>query len=208
MHRALVIEDQDLMRQALMIELKDCLGDCFIAGAQTYALAHQILAEDEFDLVVIDPGLPGFDPTSRRDRLTVIETIIRAAPSAVHIVVTGSDDDKEASACRELGASAYLAKTGLSRGSLREILDQVERDEFSLRYSAARAQSPEVHFSGLTPRESRVVELLHSRQPAETKRDIFEKMAVELQIDASSTEKYYKQARAKLLKLGRLPKGL
>lgn len=208
MHRALVIEDQDLMLQALMVELKDSLGDCFIAGAQTYELAHQILAEDQFDLVVIDPGLPGFDPTSHKDRLTVVETIIRAAPSAVHIVITGSDTHKEASACRELGASAYLAKTGLSRGSLREVLDQVARSEFSLRYSAADAQSPEVHFSGLTPRESRVIELLLTRQAGETKKDVFEKMAVELNIDAASSEKYYKQARAKLLKLGRLPKGL
>jgi hypothetical protein len=33
-------------------------------------------------------------------------------------------------------------------------------------------------------------------------------MANEFNIDPSSAEKYYKQARAKLLKLGPLPKGL
>ncbi|MBU2146975.1 MAG: response regulator [Alphaproteobacteria bacterium] len=208
MHRALVIEDQNLMLQALMVELKASLGDCFIAGAQTYALAHQILTEDQFDVVVIDPGLPGFDPTSQQDRLTVVETIIRAAPSAVHIVITGSDNQTEACACRQLGAAAYLAKTGLSPGSLRGVLDEVARAEFSLRYSAADAQSPEVQFSGLTPRESRVIALLLNRQPGETRRDVFEAMAVELNIDAASVEKYYKQARAKLLKRGRLPKGL
>jgi len=208
MNRALVIEDQDLMRQALIVELKDSLGDCFIAGAQTYARAHEILTEDKFDLVVIDPGLPGFDPTSQKDRLAVVETIIRAAPLAVHIVVTGSDNDKEATACRKLGASAYVAKTGLSRGSLREILDQVGRDEFSVRYSSVDACAPDVHFSGLTPRESRVIELLLSREQDETKKDVYDKMASELKIDAASAEKYYKQARAKLLKLGRLPKGL
>jgi DNA-binding NarL/FixJ family response regulator len=208
MHRALVIEDQDLMRQALIVELKDSLGDCFIAGAQTYARAREILTEDQFDLIVIDPGLPGFDPTSHEDRLAVVETIIRAAPSAVHIVVTGSDNDREANACRELGASAYVAKTGLSRGSLREIIDQVGRQEFSLRYSSVDAPGQDVHFSGLTPRESRVVELLLSREKSETKRTVFDKMASELKIDAASAEKYYKQARAKLLRLGRLPKGL
>lgn len=208
MRRALVIEDQDLMRQALMIELKDSLGDCIIAGAQTYALAQRALADDLFDLVLIDPGLPGFDPTSSIERLEVVEAIVRAAPSAVHIVITGSDNDKEASACRELGVSAYLGKTGLSRGGLGRVLDQVARDEFSLRYSSADAQVPEVHISGLTPRERRVTELMMQRRPEERRKDIFAKMAKELCIDPASAEKYFKQARAKLLKLGWLPRGL
>ena len=48
------------------------------------------------------------------------------------------------------------------------------------------------------------------RRPAGTKRrDVFERHGrTDSGIDAASAEKYYKQARAKLLKLGRLPKGL
>ena len=208
MRRALVIEDQDLMRQALIIELKESLGDCIIAGAQTYALAHRALADDSFDLVLIDPGLPGFDPTSSDARLKVVEAIVQAAPSATHIVITGSDNDKEAAACRELGVSAYLGKTGLSRGGLGKVLNQVARDEFSLHYSSAAAQSPEVHISGLTPRESRVTELMMQRRLGERRKDIFSKMAEELKIDPASAEKYFKKARAKLSRLGRLPRGL
>ena len=82
MRKALVVEDQNLMRQALMAELQAGLDDCFISGAQTFAMAQRLLAEDQFDLVVTDPGLPGFDPTSRRDRLLVVETMIRSAPTS------------------------------------------------------------------------------------------------------------------------------
>lgn len=208
MRKALVVEDQNLMRQALMAELQAGLDDCFISGAQTFAMAQRLLAEDQFDLVVTDPGLPGFDPTSRRDRLLVVETMIRSAPTAIHIVVTGSDSSGEAVACRALGASAYIAKTGLSPGTLCEILGEVAQDAFPLRYSVSDAQTPEVNISGLTPREGRVIELLLGRRPEKTRREIFEKMAKEFNIDPSSAEKYYKQARAKLLKLGPLPKGL
>jgi DNA-binding NarL/FixJ family response regulator len=208
MRNALVVEDQDLMRQALMAELQAGLADCFISGAQTYAVARRLLSEERFDLVVTDPGLPGFDPTSDRDRLMVVETIIRAAPTAIHVVVTGSDSKDEASACRGLGASAYVAKTGLSPGTLCEILGQIAQDAFPLRYATADAQYPEINVSGLTPREGRVVELLLARRPEETRRRVFEQMACDLNIDSASAERYYKQARAKLLKLGPLPKGL
>ncbi|MBS4018158.1 MAG: response regulator [Dechloromonas sp.] len=208
MRNALVVEDQDLMRQALMAELQAGLDDCFISGAQTYALAQRILSEERFNLVITDPGLPGFDPTSKRDRLLVVETIIRAAPAAIHVVVTGSDSKDEAIACRELGASAYLAKTGLSPGTLCEVLGQVAQDTFPLRYATTDAQVPEFNVSGLTPREGRVIELLLARRQEEKRREVFERMARELSIDAASAERYYKQARAKLLKLGPLPRGL
>ncbi|MCA0425165.1 MAG: DNA-binding response regulator, partial [Proteobacteria bacterium] len=107
-----------------------------------------------------------------------------------------------------LGASAYVAKTGLSPGTLCEILGQIAQDAFPLRYATADAQYPEINVSGLTPREGRVVELLLARRPEETRRRVFEQMACDLNIDSASAERYYKQARAKLLKLGPLPKGL
>lgn len=209
MRRALVIEDQDLMRQALTIELQKSLGDCIIASVQTYALAQRELADNSFDLILIDPGLPGFDPTSTAERLRVVEEIVRAAPSAVHIVITGSDNDIEATACRELGVSGYLGKTGLPGGGLGRVLDQVARHEFALHYSIADAQGPEVHISGgLTPRESRITELMMQRRPGERRKDVYAVMAQELSIDPASAERYFKQARKKLSKRGRLPRGL
>ncbi len=89
--RALVIEDQDLMRLALISELKAALRDCIVQGAATWEIASGLLREHSFDLVIIDPGLPGFDPTSPQHRLAVVKAVVDASPDALHIVVTGSD---------------------------------------------------------------------------------------------------------------------
>jgi hypothetical protein len=40
------------------------------------------------------------------------------------------------------------------------------------------------------------------------RRDIYEQMGERFGIDPGTVEKYYKQARAKLLKQGHLPKGV
>lgn len=208
MHRALVVEDQNLMRLALMAEIRAGQRDCYVAGAQTLQMARQLLEEDQFDLVITDPGLPGFDPTSREDRLHVVETIIEAAPGAAHIVVTGSDDEDEAVACRLLGASGYVCKTGLSQGQLSPVLEEIGRGEFSLRLSKPHTPMPDMRFPTLTPREDKIVAMMMCRSPGTRRRDVFEKMANEAGINAASAEKYYKQAKAKLLKLGRLPRGL
>lgn len=208
MHRALVVEDQNLMRLALMAEIRAGQRDCYVAGAQTLQMARQLLEEDQFDLVITDPGLPGFDPTSREDRLHVVETIIEAAPGAAHIVITGSDDEDEAMACRLLGASGYVCKTGLSQGELPLVLEQIGRGGFSFRLSEFDASKPERRFPTLTPREDEILAMMMRRKPGTRRREVFEKMASKAGINAASAEKYYKQARAKLLRLGRLPKGL
>lgn len=208
MQRAMIVEDQDLMRLALIAELKAGFPDCYIAGVQTFDLAIRLLANEDFDVVIIDPGLPGFDPMSSSDRLQVVERIVQLAPGALHIVVTGSDTNTEAKACRSLGVAAYLGKTGLSEGALGQILKQITRDGFSLRPSLADARSPDIYFPGLTPREQQVMAMMMCRRPGMKRRDVFEGMAARAAIDAASAEKYYKQARAKLLKRGRLPEGL
>lgn len=208
MHRALVVEDQNLMLLALMTEIRGCLRDCYVAGAQGLQVACQLLKEDRFELVITDPGLPGFDPTSLRDRLHVVETIVAAAPGAAHVVVTGSDDKDEATACRLLGASGYVCKTALSPGGLSLVLEQVARGEFSLRLSEPHTPGPEIRFPTLTPREDQIIAMMMRRSPGTKRRDVFERMAREAGINAASAEKYYKQAKAKLVNLGRLPKGL
>ncbi|TIU61368.1 MAG: response regulator transcription factor, partial [Mesorhizobium sp.] len=67
MFRALVVEDQNLMRLALMDQIRASLGNCVVLGAETLEIAARELRSAEFDLVVIDPGLPGFDPTLDAD---------------------------------------------------------------------------------------------------------------------------------------------
>lgn len=85
---------------------------------------------DSFDLIIIDPGLPGFDLMILIDRMTVIDRIIKAAPDSLCIVVTGSDSIPEAEALRERGVAGYLAKTGLKPGALGNIVKNIKMKGF------------------------------------------------------------------------------
>jgi DNA-binding NarL/FixJ family response regulator len=208
MQRALVIEDQDLMRLALIQELKTNLTECVLLGAPTLEIAKKLLESQDVDLAVIDPGLPGFDPTSRTDRLRVVEQIVEASPSAIHLVVTGSDSLEEAEECRQLGVAGYVSKTGLIRGLLGQVLEDVSRNGFSIRLSDTKQLTPDVHYPGLTAREQEILDWMRRRQRGMKRRDIYEQMGERFGIDPGTVEKYYKQARAKLLKQGHLTKGV
>ncbi|MER9801394.1 DNA-binding response regulator [Mesorhizobium sp. M0142] len=146
MFRALVVEDQTLMRLALMNEVQASFEECIVLGAETLNIATAELQNNHFDLVVIDPGLPGFDPTSQGDRVAVVDKIIEASPSAIHVVVTGSDNLCEADGFRQIGAAAYLGKTGLAPGVFRDVLDDISTKGFSLRLSRVVMTNPIIAF--------------------------------------------------------------
>lgn len=209
MFRALVVEDQTLMRLALMNEVQASFENCIVLGAETLKIATEELRNGHFDLVVIDPGLPGFDPTSHDDRIAVVDEIIEASPSAIHVVVTGSDSRAEAEGFRRTGAAAYLGKTGLAPGVFGDVLEDISSKGFSLRLSRVAMTRPDYRFSVLTPREQEAIDMMAHRAPGVKRKEIFSLMADRLAIDAGSAEKYYKQARAKLMRQGHpLPQGL
>ncbi|MFD9900936.1 response regulator [Mesorhizobium sp. NPDC059025] len=209
MFRALVVEDQNLMRLALMEQIQGCIENCIVLGAETLELATRELSKDNYDLVVVDPGLPGIDPTAVKDRVSVVDKIIQASPSAIHVVVTGSDSDSESQECRRLGAAGYLGKTGLEPGVFREVLKDISTKGFSIRLSRIAMATTDYRYSGLTPREQQIVDMMVRRERGTKKKTIYEIMSDRLGIDAATSEKYYKQARAKLLRIGhRLPNGL
>ncbi|KAA9368344.1 response regulator transcription factor [Ochrobactrum quorumnocens] len=210
MYRALVVEDQDLMRLALMAELEASRDDCWALGAQTFELACELLACQHFDLIVIDPGLPGIDPTSSASRLTVIRQLMEHSSHAAHIIITGSDSAWEAQQCEALGAASYLAKTGLCKGMLASILrgDCTSSDAFCFRPSRPGMTSPDFRCSQLTEREQEVINRMLGRQTGMKRKQVFSEMAERHCIDTGTAEKYYKQARKKLIKHNQLPRGL
>ena len=205
--RVLVIEDQDLMRLALINELKAALRNCIVQGAATWEIASGLLRDHSFDLVMIDPGLPGFDPTSPQQRLAVVKAVVDASPQALHIVVTGSDSIEEGEECRKLGANAYVGKTGLDRDTLSSLIEKISDTRFSLSLSAVKSETPEFYYSGLTPREQEIIDFMRRRPKGVKRKEVYEEMGDRFGIDPYTVEKYYKQARAKLLKNGLFPKG-
>ncbi|MCX8280072.1 response regulator [Phyllobacterium sp. 0TCS1.6C] len=204
----LIIEDQHLMRTILVDELKGALTTCFVQGAANMSQAMDMLETNLFDLVIIDPGLPGFDPRSQSDRLAVVQTIIEMSPNAIHFVITGSDSDEEWRAMQKLGVSAYLAKNHIRPGSMIEVLDDFANEGLSVRFADEAMAPPEFVYSGLTPREQELINWMRQRPEGKSRRQIYEELGHRIGIDPDSAEKYYKRARAKLLKTGILPKGL
>lgn len=206
--RALVLEDQDLMRFAIMDQIAATFEKGAIIGADTLELALAQLGKDEFNLVVIDPGLPGFDPLSDMDRLNVVRTVINTSPLAIHIVITGNDTSQEANAFRNLGAAAYLAKTGLSPANFSEALGHISSLGFYKKLACTDMQVADHRFPCLTQREQQIVDLMIRRAPGMSRNQIYEMLATQLKIDTHSAEKYFKNARSKLTKSGhRLPQG-
>ncbi|PRD41135.1 DNA-binding response regulator [Phyllobacterium phragmitis] len=210
-YRVLVVEDQDLMRLAMIRELKAVVPislGCIVYGAGTLEMAIDLLRTDNFDLIVIDPGLPGFDPTSKKARLSVVEQIVEASPTAIHIVVTGSDTIEEWHELRQRGAAAYLGKTGLNREVIAGALQEISAKGTAVHLSEVQMTTTEYHYSGLTPREQEILDWMRRRPSGMKRKDIYEQMGMHFDIDAGTVEKYYKQARAKLMRTGALPKGV
>jgi DNA-binding NarL/FixJ family response regulator len=205
--RALVIEDQDLMRLALINELKTVLRDCAVQGAATWEMASRLLQQQDFDLVITDPGLPGIDPTSQMNRLEVVKEAVESCPNALHIIITGSDSKDEGEKCRQLGANAYVGKTGLDRDVLISVIQRISETGFSLWLSEIKDRPPEFYYSGLTPREQEILDFMRRRPKGAKRKEIYEQMGSQFDIDPFTVEKYYKQARAKLIKNGLFPKG-
>ncbi|MCB1470826.1 MAG: response regulator transcription factor [Rhizobiaceae bacterium] len=208
MDHALVIEDHDLMRRALIHELRGRLRNAMIAGASSLDVAKGLLKQHAFNVVVIDPGLPGYDPTSRQDRFRIVRSIVEASPSAMHIVITGSDNREEAKSFGLLGIRSYLGKTGLQPGQLSEVLEEIETGEYTVRLSSDANQTAEMLLPYLGPRENEVIVSMMCREPGVKRIQVFEEIARKYNISSESVEKYYKTAKVKLKKAGCLPKDL
>ncbi|KXF77152.1 hypothetical protein ATN84_25475 [Paramesorhizobium deserti] len=208
-YRILVVEDQDLMRLALIRELKAVIpipAGCIVYGAGTFEMALDLLTKETFDLVVIDPGLPGFDPTSKNARLSIVEQIVEASPTAIHMVITGSDTIEEWHEIQRRGAVAYLGKTGLNREVIARVLEEISAKGMAIHFSEVQMTTCEYHYSGLTPREQEIIDWMRRRPSGMKRKEIYEQMGMYFDIDAGSVEKYYKQARAKLMRTGAFPK--
>lgn len=208
MDHALIIEDHDLMRRALTQEIKARFRNAMIAGASNMDVAEGLLKQHTFNVVVIDPGLPGYPPTSRQDRFRIVRSIVEASPTAMHIVITGSDNQEEAKSFRLLGIRSYIGKMGLQPGQFGELLKDIENSEYTVRLSSDANQTAEILLPYLGSRENEVIVSVMCREPGAKKKLVFEEMARKHGILYDSVVKYYKTARTKLKKAGCLPKGL
>lgn len=208
MQHVLVIEDQNLMRMALIHELQSVMKASVIHGAANMAMALSLIPQHDFDFIVIDPGLPDFDPDAVSDRYEVVRRIVKSSPTAIHCVVTGSDKKDEWERCRDLGVSAYLAKNNINSGSFSEVIQEISEHGECVRFAKDTITISEFYHSGLTPREQEFIDWMRQRPPGMSRREIYSQLAERFGITIESAERQYKRARAKVLKTGLVPNDL
>lgn len=200
----LIIEDQDPSRLFLVYEIKKPFPRAIVYQAVTLESAEKILKEKTIDIVLIDPGLPGYDATDRMQRLSVVKKIISLAQHAIPIVFTGFDDLYEARQCIGLGAKGYLAKTGFGVGVIQKVLQEIDEAGCSVQLSEITHDIPEL-FLVLTDREQEIIDRIRTRKRGTNRSDVYELMAKEYRIDPDSVREYHKKGRDKLRKSGLLP---
>ena len=100
--KALVVDDEPLVRSELVYALERVAEDFTIVEAATAAKALAALAADPFDVVFLDIGLPGM---SGLEAMTVINSL----PSKPHVVfVTAFDDHAPQAPARGAPAATRL----------------------------------------------------------------------------------------------------
>src|SRR5690349_6567570 len=124
--RLLLVEDNPADARVVERHLKEAgLAQVFIEVVQTAAAAAQRLSEVEFDLVLLDLGLPD---ASGLQALRALRAVADLTPI---IVLTVSDDYKQGLTAVREGAQDYLEKRRVNAGMLSRIISySVERNMF------------------------------------------------------------------------------
>ncbi len=100
--RALVVDDEPLVRSELLYALERVAEDFVVEEASSAAMALATLAASPFDVVFLDIGLPGM---SGIEAMTVINSLPHR-PSVVFVTAF----DEHALRAFELGATDYVVK--------------------------------------------------------------------------------------------------
>ncbi len=145
--QVLVVEDDPADRAMVVAALAGTGSPTVVHEAATLAVAHDLLAAQPVDVVLLDLGLPDADDVSALASLLTI----RSAPPIV--VVTGRDEERLGERTVRLGATDFLTKDMLVGGKSARILDRV------LRHAIARHRQ-----RLLLERESAELRLLSVRQ--------------------------------------------
>ena len=209
-NKILIIEDDDFYKDALVEHFKTAFKGYVVLSAATFEITKVALQDHSFALIVIDPGLPDFGSTAENDdvRLNVIEQIINASPTAIHIVITGRFSSEEAEKCRLLGAKAYLGKFGLNAPTLANVKDKLPTTDFLLHRGTMTSSvgKPEVHYPELTAVEEQCLKWVASRPAGMKRKELFHLMAKHFHMKGPEiAEQKYKRARSKFIAIPAIP---
>lgn len=131
MHTALVVEDHPESREWLSGLLGEAFPSIAVTAVGTLAEAHARLAEDSFNLAVVDISLPD------GNGVALTATLRTGAPDTYVVMATIYDDDEHLFSALQAGAQGYLLKDQ-PRARLVAQLEGIVRGEPPLSPSIAR----------------------------------------------------------------------
>lgn len=102
--RVLVVEDFDMVREAMELVLDADPEIALIGAVASAAKARGILAEHTADVVVLDLSLPDLDGDA------LCRQIRRSDPHTQCLLFSGATDENLVRRTRDCGASGYVAK--------------------------------------------------------------------------------------------------
>ena len=174
--KILIVDDHGIVADAIKTRIEDGFSNrgssIDIRSCSTIKAAVTILLEEQFDLVLMDLGLPDLPPEPRPTGLGIY--MVRTLVHTPIVVISGADDDATIQQCQAAGARGFLSKA-LAAPSLMDAVDAaLEPGEFfgisptadSLKRrsrDAANERETEtglVNEFGLTPRQMGVLALM------------------------------------------------
>lgn len=106
--RILVVDDDDAFRESVCAAIARDAGMVLAAQGHSVAAARAAIADGDFDVALIDLGLPD------GNGIDLIREISRTLPDADVMVVTVFGDEAHVLASIEAGATGYLLKRSLT----------------------------------------------------------------------------------------------
>jgi DNA-binding NarL/FixJ family response regulator len=158
----LLLEDDGIFRHAILMNVECLFGSAEIYGFSRYDALLTAIHDDtisnmhQFDVAILDPGVPPITPpgsnTTLGERIDMISSIVaRLRPDCNVVVLTGSYNTSEAKVMLDMGVNKYLSKGDIDLISLRCHLTCTGGEATKPKTKAQDA--PERFVSGLTEKE-------------------------------------------------------
>src|SRR5258708_24971119 len=104
MIRALIVDDQQLVRRGLKGVLSDAFSELETGQADNSRAAMELITTQDWDIILLDINIPG------RNGLEVLGDIKRLRPNIPVLVVSAYPEEEFAIRSLKLGAAGYLHK--------------------------------------------------------------------------------------------------
>lgn len=147
MKSALVVEDHAVVRDGLLLLLRQNYPDAELWGVSDLASALSRARESQPEVVILDCFLP--DSTAGPSSRALLEVL----PGVPIVVLTGEVDEEIRAEALEAGAGAFLSKSTTSSELLAVLTNLLDGGT----WQAGQDESPSSQDFGLTPRQTEVL---------------------------------------------------